>query len=592
MPYYFILFSFLLGFLPGALTGQTRPVHSYPQSCFRKPLDLPVSLNANFGDFRENHFHSGLDFSTMGRTGFSVFAAAPGYVSRIKVQAGGYGQALYLTHANGLVTVYAHLDSYAGAIGEYLLHQQYLHKTYELDIHLQPTELPVKNNELIAISGNSGYSGGPHLHFEIRDSLTEEIINPLLFNFPVKDRIAPVISGIYLYRLYAWEGLTRLVPLHYYAAFPSGQGMYHLGTPIIKESGSLVFGIITSDQQDASLHRHGIYSISLYRNGLELFKSAMTRFGFDQTRAVNSYLDFSILRQKGIHVQRSYVEPGNSIALYEKVPDQALHPFYADSFYKMEYKVADAGGNEATLDFSISSGKDESLNAESVSIMKALKNEFMNPAGGSFPLIPYNRDTVVYYNNKGVSCPASQGLCMLSFPAGSLFDNQIVPVKYSALSNDQVRYNVGQADMAVKDSVLLGIRPPVGKDLKAGNWVLTGNNHSSTLAFVENGFLKAWINYFGTYQLRQDSLPPVIFPIKQAAGLKYVNRIAFMIHDDLSGIGNYRGEIDGVWELFRYDAKTHLLWHTFTDNQSKGNHTLRLVVSDKAGNSKQLILNF
>src|ERR1700712_2287144 len=166
--------------------GSHRDSIRYPDN-FRKPLDLPVRLNADFGEFRDNHFHSGLDFYTEKRTGLKVFAAGDGYVSRIKVQSGGYGQALYITHPEGYVSVYGHLSAYADTIASYLKKIQYKNQEFELDIYLKPSEIPVKKGQLVAYSGNTGFSGGPHLHFELREEHTEEIINPLLFGLPVED---------------------------------------------------------------------------------------------------------------------------------------------------------------------------------------------------------------------------------------------------------------------------------------------------------------------------------------------------------------------------------------------------------------------
>lgn len=582
----------LLGAFPVLLSGQTKPLPGYPKSYFIKPLNLPVNLNANFGDFRENHFHSGLDFSTGGKTGLRIVAAAQGYVSRIKVQAGGYGQALYLTHPNGLVTVYAHLDAYAGAIGLYVLQMQYQLQTYELDIHLRPDELPVSKGELVALSGNTGFSGGPHLHFEIRDEHTEEIINPLLFNFPLTDRIPPSISGIYSYRLYHQGGLSRLIPLHYYPAYRSGTGHYHLAIPFIQETGNLIFGIIATDVQNAGSHAHGIYSISLLRDQVPVFRSALTRFGFDQTRSVNSYLDFALFKKEGVKVQRSYIEPGNRIAIYPPSHIREYKALPKDSTCKMQYQVADASGNMAFLDFVVK-GTDSSKDNPTY-LQVAVKNESVNPAGGTFPLISYNRDTLVYFTDKGASGTQASAQVSMRFPAGALFDNQLIPLKIFSVTRDQPRYVVGDSNIPVKDSVLFGCRLPAGRNTGAGNWVLAGNEHSFTRVFAENGFLKAWITYFGIYHLIQDTLAPDIIQINKQAARPYRrgSKLAFTLHDDLSGIGSYRGEIDGVWELFRYDAKTHLLWHTFVSDPSPGRHTLSLSVADKVGNTRHLLLNF
>ena len=192
----FILFVFLI-------CGSIYSQNQYPTDYFALPLDIPTQLSGNFGELRPNHFHAGFDFKTQKKEGLNVFASANGYVSRIKISTFGYGKAIYITHPNGFTTVYGHLKSLNPAIDTYLRKIQYKEKSYEVDLYLKPNQLPIKKGEIIALSGNTGGSDGPHLHFEIRDSETEKILNPLLFGFDtvIKDSQRPIVTGVLVYPL-------------------------------------------------------------------------------------------------------------------------------------------------------------------------------------------------------------------------------------------------------------------------------------------------------------------------------------------------------------------------------------------------------
>src|SRR5574343_176058 len=176
------------------LSAQT----TYPQDYFRSPLDIPLNLSGNFGELRTNHFHTGIDIKTEQREGLKIYAAAEGYVSRIKVSPVGYGYALYITHPNGYTTLYGHLKSYAPKIDEYVKRNQYLLKSFSVDLFPTPEELPVTKGEVVALSGNTGGSGGPHLHFEVRETASEKLLNPMLFGFQIADKIPPTVMGIWI----------------------------------------------------------------------------------------------------------------------------------------------------------------------------------------------------------------------------------------------------------------------------------------------------------------------------------------------------------------------------------------------------------
>ncbi len=580
----------------------------YPQNYFRPPLDLPFTLNANFGDVRADHFHSGLDLFTNHRTGYRVLAVAEGYVSRIKVQSGGYGNALYITHPNGYVSVYGHLQKYTGAIAEYLLAAQYAAKTFELDIYPGPGLLKVQQGEQVAFSGDSGFSGGPHLHFEIRNSRTEEIINPLLFGLPLADHTKPVIRGIYLFRLQEHNDITGLEPVGYIPAVKTGNGTYRLPS-VLHTAGRMALGIIADDTHDANSSPHSVYSVKLFRDQQCIFSSALRQFGFDQTRSVNSYINYPLSKTRKVNVLTSYIEPGNTIPLYDTaalsrqtLPGLTNHSkgtlsrLSADGIFsltpgtsaRMRYEVADANGNKAELSVDLRCDQTDLTARDAADLAWVGKEEKRqaDPAGGSFPVAKYNSDTTVYFDQSGRASGQTPRANSMHIPAGALFSNTCI--SFTAATHSGVgSYLIGNASTALKDSVLIALSCPDVSSLHSGKWILRGEGHVSQPAVEKNGRLTAWIHSFGTYILEQDITAPTIIA---ARPISSGQRIAFYIHDDLSGIGHYSGEIDGKWQLFGYDAKNHLLSHIFVTGTGVAKHRISLHVSDKAGNVKNLTL--
>ena len=192
-------FSFFLLLLSTSLFAQT----DYPKDYFRSPLDIPLKLSGNFGELRPNHFHAGFDMKTLQREGLNVYAVADGYVSRIKISTFGNGKTIYIDHPNGFTSVYGHLQKATDSIESFMKKTHYKEQSFEIEMYFKPNQMPVKKGQIIALSGNSGASEGPHLHFEFRDTKTEKIINPMFFGFDalLKDSKKPIVSNLYVYPL-------------------------------------------------------------------------------------------------------------------------------------------------------------------------------------------------------------------------------------------------------------------------------------------------------------------------------------------------------------------------------------------------------
>lgn len=282
--------------------------NQYPKDYFRSPLDIPLQLSGNFGELRPNHFHSGFDFKTQQKEGFSVYAAAEGYVSRIKIAVNGYGKAIYITHPNGYTTVYGHLQSGVGAVEKRIKAEQYQAKSYEIDVYLPANDLQIQKGDVIALSGNTGGSDGPHLHFEIRDTASEKIINPMFFGFDsvITDSKRPMLSNLLVYPLGKNTIVNHAERPVSVAISQQDDGSYIAEKVLV--NGTVGFGITAFDYDDVSWNGNGIYKVQTFKNGKLDFQYQFDTFSFDETRYVNALIDYGRYKKTGQRVQKLFTE--------------------------------------------------------------------------------------------------------------------------------------------------------------------------------------------------------------------------------------------------------------------------------------------
>ncbi|MBC7867113.1 MAG: M23 family metallopeptidase, partial [Gloeobacteraceae cyanobacterium ES-bin-316] len=323
----------------------------YPQD-FRQPLDLSPVLAGSFGEIRSNHFHSGLDYRTNQREGYPVYATSDGFISRLRVQLGGFGNAVYISHPNGYTSVYAHLQRFNVRIGQVVKDFQYRRESFDVDFPLTSIEIPVNKGDIIGWSGNTGGSAGPHLHFELRDSKTEETINPQLFGLNVPDNVKPILTGLYMYRLNGFP-FAENTPNQYFQ-ITGADGTYTLNQSlVINFNGEIAFGISAYDQQIRGGNKNGIYSIELFLDDTIIYTSTMERFAFADSRAINSYIDYPALLSYGRTIQKSFIESGNPLTLYTGTVNKGVINLTDDEVHELSYRVKDIKGNTSNLTFRV-----------------------------------------------------------------------------------------------------------------------------------------------------------------------------------------------------------------------------------------------
>lgn len=543
---------------------------SYPKTDFRPPLDLPPIISGSFGELRGNHFHSGMDFKTNQREGYPVYAVADGYISRLRVQSVGFGNAVYITHPNGYSTVYGHLQRFNARISQTVKNYQYRIESFDVDFPLLSIEIPVKKGEIIAWSGNSGSSGGPHLHFEIRDTQTEETINPQLFGLTVPDRIKPVINGLYVYRLDG-DPFSHETTKRYFQVIGT-PGSYKLNQdPVINFTGDAGFGIMTHDKNSASTNMVGVYSIELFVDGQSIYSSVWERFFFEHSRSINSHLDYPALISAGRRIQKSFVEPGNFLTLYKNLQNKGIINMSDGEIHDVKYVVKDVAGNTSNLSFRIKNNPPSILASSST----PSSNKFFFDQDNKFETSEFR----------------------LAAPKGSFYSNLDFTYKTSAKPAGAFSkmHHVHTRLMPINEAITMWIRPDSTLKPELQQKALIANVRGGSIGGVyEDGFIKANARDFGNYFIKIDTTPPRITPLNITNGkvLTNIPRISFKVSDNLSGLRNFRATIDGRWILMEFDAKRALLWHTFDESTGPGNHQLQLVVSDIKLNTTTFNANF
>lgn len=562
-----IVFSFFLVLLYKPLFAQIP----YSQTDFRAPLDIPLVLAGTFGELRSNHFHAGIDIKTRGKEGFPVLAIDSGYVSRVKTQAGGYGKALYVTHYNGYVSVYAHLQRFHNSVGSYLLEKQYAKQKFSVDLFPEREQFKFYKGDTIAWTGNSGSSTAPHLHFEIRDAKTQETINPLLFGFKAKDTTPPIIKNLYVYplgessRINGQEDTLRLT------VQKVSESEYDLSSDAIDVCGTIGFGIDVFDRLDNAPNKNGIYSIEFCVDSILIYKHKMERFSFSETRYINSLMDYHAKKKYSAKPQKSFKDPNNQLSVYEYLLDEGRLYFDSVGVHKAEYIINDAEGNSSSLTFQF-----RSLNSVSIESKK-------------------EGQTIFYHNHDNRFKEAGLDLMIKK---NSLYDD--IEFQYgSRISNDTFLTDIHcihkeETPVHKPFSIALAVEG-LSENLRDKALICTVSNTgrvSCLSTHWHNDTLSANSRNFGDFSVVIDTIAPDLSIKSFSKDLKGAELMSFLVEDTLSGLSDYNAYVDGEWVLLEYDRKNKLLTHFFDGKIESGQHIIEIVVEDSVKNEKRMQLEF
>ena len=549
--YLFILLIF------GSLSAQTN----YPKDYFQSPLAIPMQLSGNFGELRPNHFHAGFDLKTMQKEGLEVYAVADGYISRIKISTFGNGKTIYITHSNGFTSVYGHLQRANNLIQDFIKKAQYKEEAFEVELFLKPGELVIQKGQIIAFSGNTGASEGPHLHFEFRDNKTENIINPMFFGFDkmTKDTKKPIISAIYVYPLddktivnQSKRPLLLNLSLQKDGTYVSDK---------VFANGKIGFGINAFDFDDVSFNKNGVYKVQTFFNGMPNFGYQFDTYSFDEMRYVNALLDYSRYKKTQQRIQKLFMKSPFKLSVIKSDETNGVLTLIPNltSIYRIE--VADYFGNQTTVSIPI-------------------KYELQSTIVEKEPLI------TKYYVKSNKDSNFAKDNISVFLPAGTFYDdfNMNFDVKNDTLflhedtvpahTNFTISIEDNKYSDAQKDKLFIA-----SFDEKKIGYFPT---------FRKGNIFTAKAKVLGKFSLVLDTIAPKITISKPIEGkwLSDRNTLQFTISDSLSGIKSYNGYLNGKWILFEYDNKTKKITHDFNDGVvAEGANELKLIVIDNVGNS-------
>jgi len=531
------------------------------------PVDIPIYLSGTFGELRSNHFHSGIDIKTQGAEGKNVIAIADGWVSRIKISEGGYGKAIYITHPNGYVSVYGHLKKFNNKIQKIVIDKQYEKESYTIQIFPDKDEIKVKKGEIIAYSGNTGGSMGPHLHFEIRKESTQHPVNPLLNkNIKIKDFYRPSISKLAIYPIDKNSTINGKHDTLYLDIV--GWGLEHRikNNNKIIVSGRISFGISTIDRMNDISNKNGVYSTKLFYDSSLIFHLSMSELSFNTTRYINSVIDYSYYKKTKKRIIRTQIDTNNIFNNYLLVKDNGIINFDDTLIHSFTYKVFDAYENTASLSFNVKSSLAENISKNNI------------------------RDSLRFRFDKSNSI--IQDSIIVRFPSNSFY--QSFNFNYESLGKDSISYSsvykLHDRFTPVQKYFSIEIIPNAVNKRNENKLYISYSPNNTEYFYIdskkEGDYLICRSRQLGYYKIMADTIPPKIREVNfhDKKALTNQNTLKIKIEDNETGIKTYRATINKKWILMEFDSKKNLLIYHFDNRITKGENEFKLVVVDLLGN--------
>lgn len=555
--------ALLLGFVPMLLMAQEK----FPQ--YRNPLDIPIYLSATFGELRPNHLHAGLDIKTQGVEGKKVYAVADGYVSRIGVSPYGYGNVLYITHYDGYTSVYAHLQRFSGKIATYVKQYQYKHQQFASQIYPEKDQFPIKQGDLIAYSGNSGGSGGPHLHFEIRHTVSEKPVNPMYFGYKIEDHVKPLIQGVAVYPVGEKSTLEGDIQPMYFSV-DGENGKYSLKDRVsVNANGEVAFGIRTFDQVGTSTNKNGPYLYELFLDDVLAFQVEADSFSYSEPRYVNSLLDYRHYKQKKTSYVRTETDPYNRLQMIEK-RNGTITVEEGDTV-NVCFKISDYVGNSSTARFML-------VGTAPVKVERPehRRSEYFVKADGSMN----SEITIEDFS--------------VSMEKGTFFRDEWVQTGQRDEKGCCSRiYRFGDDEMTTFKAFTVRICPEKRWADHSKMYIAYIENSgkvSSLGGKMKNGCMEVTTRSMGEFTIKIDSVAPQVSAtnFKKGQVVNKLKSLRFKITDDMTGIETYNIYLNDVWVLGQYDAKNNLLYYEVDSHLKKGTNNVKVVVTDGVGNTKTL----
>ena len=575
-------FKTIISFLFVLISSQTEAQR------LSNPFDFPMQLSGGFCDLRANHYHAGIDFRTKSSEGHAMHAVLRGYISRVSVSPWGYGLAIYVTHPDdSLITVYGHLQRYTYRIAELVKKKQYEKESYTVDIQFEPGALPVKQGNLIGYSGNSGNSGGPHLHFEVRDMRTNELIDPLVFfKSHIPDTKKPLVRGLKIYPIEG-KGVVNGSNKKRDIEFKLDKNDNPIISTTLEAWGEVGLAIRAIDRMDGTGFSYGIKDILQTVDGIETYRSHTDRFSLDESRYINSYTDYEEWSDKRTFYIKTFVEPGNRTQFVASRNSGKIN-IDEERIYNVVMTLTDTYGNSCDVPIKIK-GKKQEITPPDTAGTRLMRWYDYNSFSAKGIQLTISRNSLynsiyMHYNTIAVTENSiANGASVAKSPSTV---KELPPTKgfYSSI------HVLHKSPVPLHNPARLSIHldssfSSVNTD-RLGIVRLSGSN--GRMSWIGGTYRDEWIdaeiNELGTYTVAHDTIPPVIRPVDPGKW-REKKKISILITDNLSGVATYRGEINGKYALFEFDGKRALITYDFDDERlHPGYHRLKLTVTDGCGN--------
>lgn len=529
------------------------------------PVEIPILLSGTFGEFRKTHFHTGVDIKTQGKEGLKIRAIDDGDLIRVKVSTSGYGKAVYIRHYDGTTSVYAHLKKFSPKIQHIIKRLQYEKKRYEIEKFFKEGEIKLKKSEIIGISGNTGGSSGPHLHFELRDTKMEKPLNPLKYGYYVADTIPPSIQNIFIYK-FLKDKIFKKIKI----GLNRNENIYSV-KDTIESTGILGFGYSGYDRQNSSYNRNGIYKRDLMINGKSVFSYKFDELTFQDGKKIDLLIDYKAYNIDKIRIKKLYQNINSKFSFLENGDNYGLFNVVEDSLYNIKIIFEDINKNKSIVSMIIKGSKNENRFDFSES---DIENKLY------YPDLEYEKK----YENLKFKIPKNA----FYEPTELNFDYKLDTISIRRFTKAP-KNGLKLEFLIPKNLDSINLRQTCVGKLNINNkgeknklQYVFGNKNDSLI------FVKSMSG--GKYFLTKDTIPPSIKPVnfKNKKWVTNLSTLEIRVDDEFSGIKKYTASINGKWILMEHEPKRKLLFFEFDDlNFDKAELKFNLYVEDMVGNENE-----
>ena len=519
---------------------------------FHTPIDAPFDLSGTFGEFR-SRFHTGIDFKSRGVQGQKIFSIEDGYISRIEVNNYGYGKVIYIDHLNGFTSVYAHLKNFNPELDEYIKSELYKSKRNSIKKFPKTNQLRINKGEVIGYSGNTGRSFGPHLHFEIRDTKSQDAINPLMFNYTYKDDERPIIRGLYI--INENNSLVRNSPIRKKVK-KINDSTYTVDD--FEYNGKIGIGLDIYDIQYKNLYnQNGVYKVELFIDSILKYSYKMDKIKFSENHYKKIMYDYLSLAQKNKKVLKIYTPRNSDLSFLKNNKFNGIINSDSIRDNSLLVKVSDWNGNSSSIKFNLKAN-DSISRRSSYNGIEILTNQN-------------------YTLNKNSS--------IIEIGKNTFYDDLLMNISYQSDT-----LNLGKEKDPFRSSIRIKLPHKISDTLELRQ-SFVGKIINGKISYISSKKNKSYIyantSSLGEYIISKDTLKPDIKPInfKNNSNIKVKNTLKLRLKDDLSGIKNYSSYFNGNWALFEYEPKSNMIFHNLSDGIIKdGENKLIIIYEDGVGN--------